>query len=152
VHIVLVNPLIPQNTGSISRLCAGTNTDLHLVGRLGFSLDDRLLKRAGLDYWPNVRLYLHRDFDHLLGQFTPTRMALFSSHAQRPYADLVATDDTWLVFGQETTGLPADLQARYPDDLYKIPMTGHIRSLNLATSVGIVLYDGLRQLGFPGLR
>lgn len=151
MHIVLVNPLIPQNTGSISRLCAGTSTDLHLVGRLGFSLDDRLLKRAGLDYWPNVRLYLHRDFDHLLTQFTPSRLALFSSHARRPYSELVATDDTWLVFGQETTGLPADLQARYADDLYKIPMTGHIRSLNLATSVGIVLYDGLRQLGFPGL-
>ncbi len=151
MHVVLVNPLIPQNTGSIARLAAGTGTDLHLVGKLGFSLDDRLLKRAGLDYWPHVRLHLHPSFDHLLAQIPRPRLALFSSHATRSYAELTATDETLLVFGQETTGLPPELRERFADDLYKIPINRHIRSLNLATSVGIVLYDGLRQLGFPGL-
>lgn len=152
MHIVLVNPLIPQNTGSISRLCAGTYTELHLVGRLGFSLEDRLLKRAGLDYWPNVVLHLHPDFDHLLSQFSPRRLAFFTSHATRPYSDFIADDDPWLVFGQETTGLPRELRERYPDDLYKIPMSPHTRSLNLATSAGIVLYEMLRQRGFPNLK
>ncbi len=151
MHVVLVNPLIPQNTGSISRLCAGTNSDLHLVGQLGFSLDDKLLKRAGLDYWPGVRLHIHRDFDALLAQYPPRPMALFSSHATRPYSEFVATDDAWLVFGQETKGLPPELRTRFGGDLYKIPISGHVRSLNLATSVGIALYDGLRQLGFPTL-
>ncbi len=152
MHIVLVNPLIPQNTGSVSRLCAGTFTELHLVGRLGFSLEDRLLKRAGLDYWPNVVLHLHPDFDDLITKFTPRRMALFSSHATRPYSDFVPDEDAWLVFGAETTGLPPELRQRYADDLYKIPMSPHTRSLNLATSAGIALYDVLRQRGFPGLR
>ncbi|MFO0744718.1 MAG: tRNA (cytidine(34)-2'-O)-methyltransferase [Myxococcota bacterium] len=151
MHVVLVNPLIPQNTGSISRLCAGTDTDLHLVGKLGFALDDRQLKRAGLDYWPNVRLHLHPDFEHLLGQFTPTSLALFTSHATRPYSDFAASDDAWLVFGAETTGLPVELRQRFADDLYKIPITGHIRSLNLSNAVSIVLYDVLRRYGFPGL-
>lgn len=151
MHVVLVNPLIPQNTGSISRLCAGTNTDLHLVGKLGFSLDDKLLKRAGLDYWPNVRLHLHPDFEHLLGQFTPQAMALFTSHATKPYSAFQADADAWLVFGAETTGLPPDLRERFADDLYKIPITGHIRSLNLSNAVSIALYDVLRRYDFPGL-
>lgn len=151
MHVVLVNPLIPQNTGSISRLCAGTDTDLHLVGRLGFSLDDKLLKRAGLDYWPNVRLHIHPDFDHLLGQFTPGSLALFTSHATKPYSEIPASGDVWLVFGAETTGLPPELRQRFADELYKIPITPHIRSLNLSNAVSIVLYDVLRRHGFPGL-
>ena len=151
MHVVLVQPLIPQNTGSIARLCAGTGTHLHLVGRLGFTLDDRLLKRAGLDYWPGARLHLHPDFDHLLGQYPPRPMAFFSSHATRPYSAFAATPDAWLVFGQETNGLPVELRTRFSEHLYKIPISAHVRSLNLATSVGITLYDGLRQLGFPGL-
>jgi tRNA (cytidine/uridine-2'-O-)-methyltransferase len=151
MHIVLVNPLIPQNTGSISRLCAGTYSELHLVGRLGFSLEDRLLKRAGLDYWPNVVLHLHPDFDHLVDTFSPGRMAFFTSHATRPYSEFAPDSDAWLVFGQETTGLPAALRRRFSDHLYKIPMSPHTRSLNLATSAGIVLYDALRQLDFPEL-
>ncbi len=151
MHVVLVNPLIPQNTGSIARLCAGTDSDLHLVGKLGFSLEDRLLKRAGLDYWPAVRLHIHPDFETLLGLYPRRPMALFSSHATRAYSDFVASPDAWLVFGQETTGLPPEIRTRFATDLYKIPISRHIRSLNLATSVGIVLYDGLRQLGFPSL-
>lgn len=151
MHVVLVNPLIPQNTGSVSRLCAGTYTELHLVGRLGFSLEDRLLKRAGLDYWPNVVLHLHDSFDDLVAKFAPQRLAFFSSHATRPYSDFVPQGDSWLVFGTETTGLPVALRERYAEHLFKIPMSPHTRSLNLATSVGITLFDSLRQLGFPNL-
>ncbi len=152
MHVVLVNPLIPQNTGSISRLCAGTFTELHLVGQLGFSLEDRLLKRAGLDYWPNVVLHIHDDFDHLLSRFSPRRMAFFTSHATRHSSEFEPDEDAWLIFGKETTGLPTDLRNRFKDDLYKIPMSPHTRSLNLSMSAGIVLYDVLRQRGFPSLR
>jgi tRNA (cytidine/uridine-2'-O-)-methyltransferase len=151
MHVVLVNPLIPQNTGSISRLCAGTDTDLHLVGTLGFSLDDRLLKRAGLDYWPNVRLHLHPDFDALLDQLTPSALALFSSHATRAYSEFEPDLEACYVFGSETTGLPPELRERFAAHLYKIPITPHIRSLNLSNAVSIVLYDGLLRHGFPGL-
>lgn len=151
MHVVLVNPLIPQNTGNISRLCAGTDTDLHLVGKLGFSLDDRYLKRAGLDYWPSVKLHLHESFDALVAQHAPARLALFSSHATRPYTAFVPDEDPWFVFGAETTGLPPELRESYRDDLYKIPITANVRSLNLANSVAIVVFDALRQRGFPGL-
>lgn len=151
MHIVLVNPLIPQNTGNISRLCAGTDTDLHLVGKLGFSLDDRYLKRAGLDYWPAVKLHLHDSFEALVAEHAPERLAFFSSHATRPYTAFEPGDDPWFVFGAETTGLPGELRAAYADDLYKIPITTHVRSLNLSNSVAIVVYDALRQQGFPGL-
>lgn len=152
MHIVLVNPLIPQNTGTIARLAAGTLSDLHLVGELGFSMTDVRLKRAGLDYWPNVRLHLHDSFDELLRRYPPPHIALFSSHAERSYTEFEATHDAWLVFGQETTGLPRSLQGRFASSLYKIPISAHIRSLNLATAVGVVVYEGLRQLGFPGLQ
>lgn len=151
MHIVLVNPLIPQNTGSIARLCAGTDSDLHLVGPLGFSLDDRHLKRAGLDYWPHVRLHLHPDFDELVERHGPTSLALFTSHATRPYVLFEPTPDAFFVFGSETTGLPSDLRARFADHLFKIPITAHIRSLNLSNAASIVLYDALRRFDFFGL-
>lgn len=151
MHVVLVNPLIPQNTGNISRLCAGVDADLHLVGELGFSLEDRYLKRAGLDYWPHVKLHRHDSFADLVAMHAPERLAFFTSHATRPYTDFAIGDDPWFVFGMETKGLPDDLRAAYADDLYKIPITTNVRSLNLSNSVAIVVYDALRQQGFPGL-
>jgi tRNA (cytidine/uridine-2'-O-)-methyltransferase len=151
LHIALVEPLIPQNTGSVARLCAGTGIFLHLVQPLGFDLGDRYLKRAGLDYWPSVRLFMHASFDALIESWRPERLALFSSHATRPYSECPDGEDTWLIFGCETTGLPVALRERYRDHLYKIPMTPHIRSLNLSNSVSVVAYDMLRRRGFPGL-
>jgi tRNA (cytidine/uridine-2'-O-)-methyltransferase len=151
LHVALVHPLIPQNTGSVARLCAGTGTFLHLVQPLGFELTDRYLKRAGLDYWPNVPLFIHPSFEALLEDWRPERLALFSSHATRPYAECPDGPDTWLVFGSETTGLPVSLREAWPDALYRIPMTPHIRSLNLSNSVSIVAFDVLRRQGFPGL-
>ncbi|PIE15963.1 MAG: tRNA (uridine(34)/cytosine(34)/5-carboxymethylaminomethyluridine(34)-2'-O)-methyltransferase TrmL [Proteobacteria bacterium] len=152
MHVVLVNPQIPPNTGNIARLCAGTDTDLHLVGKLGFSLEDRYLKRAGLDYWPQVKLHLHDSLEALYAKHHPTRVAYFSSHATQPYTAFEPSTDAWFVFGREADGLPAKVRAAKADQLYKIPITEHVRSLNLANSVAVVLYDALRRHGFPGLR
>ncbi len=151
LHIALVEPLIPQNTGSIARLCAGTGIFLHLVRPLGFELGDRYLKRAGLDYWPDVPLFMHGSFAALVESWRPERLALFSSHATRAYTECPDGPDSWLVFGCETTGLPIALREAHRDALYRIPMTPHIRSLNLANSVSVVAYDVLRRQGFPGL-
>jgi len=147
VHVVLVEPEIPPNTGSIARLCAATATRLHLVGKLGFSLDDRYLKRAGLDYWPFVQLELHADWDEFLAAARPARIAGFSAHGVESYTRRTYSHDDFLVFGGETRGLPDSLRARLAP-LWRIPMRGAgVRSLNLATAVSIVLYEGLRQLG-----
>jgi len=151
LHIVLVNPLIPQNTGSVSRLCAGTGAYLHLVRPLGFELTDRFLKRAGLDYWPHVKLVIHDDLEALRTQWNPRRVALFSSHATTPYTEIPVDDEPWIFFGSETTGLPTSFRERHADSLYKIPISGNIRSLNLSNSVSIVAYDVLRRQGFPEL-
>ena len=148
MHIVLVRPQIPQNTGNISRLCAGTNAHLHLVGELGFSLDDRYLKRAGLDYWPHVKLHLHDDLDELLAPLDPEQIAFFSSHATKPYTDFEPQGEPWLVFGRETEGLPDDLLAAQSDRSYLIPITSNVRSLNLANACAVVLYDVARRNGF----
>lgn len=151
MHVVLVEPLIPQNTGNISRLCAGVDADLHLVGELGFSLEDKYLKRAGLDYWPHVKLHRHDTLDEALADAPADQVAFFSSHATRPYSEFSPGPDAWFVFGKETTGLGDQVRAREQGRLFRIPITDKVRSLNLSNSVAIVLYDALRQHGFPGL-
>ncbi len=156
MHVVLIEPQIPPNTGNISRQCAGTNTDLHLVGELGFSLDEKRLRRAGLDYWEHVKLHLHDSFEALVEAHAPKHIAFYSARATQPYTDFavgpeIASDDIWFVFGKETAGLPKALMASERDNLYTIPISDKIRSLNLANSVAIVLYDALRQRGFEGL-
>ena len=151
MHVVLVEPLIPQNTGNISRLCAGVDAHLHLVGELGFSLEDRYLKRAGLDYWPHVKLHRHDSLDEALADAPEAQVAFFSSHATRLYTDVEPGPDAWLVFGKETTGLGEALRERHAERLYRIPITDKVRSLNLSNSVAVVVYDALRQHGFPGL-
>jgi tRNA (cytidine/uridine-2'-O-)-methyltransferase len=147
VNVVLVEPEIPQNTGSIARLCAATRTPLHLVGRLGFSLEDRYLKRAGLDYWPHVELRVHADWPEFLAAAQPARMLAFSAHGADSYTRIAFQPDDSLVFGGEASGLPPALREELAP-LYRIPMlsTG-VRSLNLATAVGVVLYEALRQSG-----
>ncbi|MCA9522629.1 MAG: tRNA (cytidine(34)-2'-O)-methyltransferase [Myxococcales bacterium] len=149
MQIALINPLIPQNTGSVARLAAATNTPLHLVGELGFSLDDRYLKRAGLDYWPAVRLCRHAGVDTFLEAIAGQRLWLFSTHASRRYTDVDYRFDDVLVFGSETTGIPDDLRRDHSESLLRIPINGNVRSLNLANSAAIVLFEGLRQCGFP---
>ncbi|MCB9728121.1 MAG: tRNA (cytidine(34)-2'-O)-methyltransferase [Deltaproteobacteria bacterium] len=149
MHVVLVTPQIPQNTGSISRLCAATGTHLHLVGELGFSLADRYLKRAGLDYWPHVLLHRHETLDECLASADPASVAFYSSHATSLYTDFAPPADPWMVFGREADGLPKELLARESARTYSIPILPVVRSLNLANAVSIVLYEALRQRGFP---
>lgn len=147
MQVVLVEPEIPQNTGSVARLCAATKTPLHLVGRLGFSLEDRYLKRAGLDYWPLVELHVHPDWASFLSVVRPIRLFGFSSHGDASYAALRFESGDALVFGGESKGLPAGLR-RQLAPLYRIPLAEpRVRSLNLANAVSIVLFEGLRQLG-----
>lgn len=150
LHVVLVQPEIPPNTGSIARLCAATAVPLHLVRPLGFSLDDRYLKRAGLDYWPFVDLHVHESWPAFLSDEQPTSLACLSARATRSYltAPMAGTAPLHLVFGGETRGLDPAIRAAYPDALYRIPLrTQHVRSLNLSNAVSIVLYEALRQRG-----
>jgi tRNA (cytidine/uridine-2'-O-)-methyltransferase len=145
VQIALVEPEIPPNTGSIARLCAATATPLHLIGKLGFSIDDKHLKRAGLDYWPWVDLHQHADWASFTAT-VPGRQIGFSARAERSYTAIAFAPDDVLVFGGETKGLPAEIKRDL--DLYRIPIdTPHVRSLNLANAVAIVLYEARRQLG-----
>jgi tRNA (cytidine/uridine-2'-O-)-methyltransferase len=147
MRVALVEPEIPPNTGSIARLCAATETPLDLIGRLGFTIDDRHLRRAGLDYWPFVRVVQHTTWE-AFGAAVPGRRLAFSARATRPYTAIRFRPDDVLVFGGETRGLPDALRAELDAELYCIPMTGtHVRSLNLANAVSVVLYEGLRQLG-----
>lgn len=150
LHIALVEPEIPPNTGNIARLCAATFTDLHIVGVTGFRMDDRTLKRAGLDYWENVNLHRHIDLERLYKALPGSRFLYFTTKTKRFYTDWKFKDGDCLIFGRETRGLPEDLLAANEERCLTIPMPNeNVRSLNLANSVGIVLYEALRQIGFP---
>lgn len=151
LHLILVQPEIPANTGNIARLCAGTGAILHLVEPLGFVLQDRYLRRAGLDYWPGVTLCVHPDWNAIESIFPATRLRLLSTKARAPYADAVVEPGVAFVMGRESRGLDAGLLAKYPDATFRIPITDKVRSLNLANASAIVLYDAARRLGFPGM-
>lgn len=146
-HIVLVEPEIPPNTGNIARLCGATRSVLHLVGKLGFSTDDRELKRAGLDYWKEVDIRYWEDLDGLKRAFPAGRFIYTSKKASRSYVEISYRDGDFLVFGKETRGLPDDLLEANPDTSVRIPIFGRVRSINLSTAAGIVLYEALRQTG-----
>lgn len=151
-HIVLVEPEIPQNTGNIARTCAVTGSALHLVRPLGFSTDEKHLRRAGLDYWDDVSISYHDSFAELEAQNPNARFFLLSTHAARSYADARFMDGDFLVFGKETAGLGEELLTRRADDAFRIPMRPAQRSLNLSNAAALVLYEALRQAGFCGLR
>ena len=152
-HIVLVEPEIPPNTGNISRTCAITGTKLHLVKPLGFSIGDRELKRAGLDYWDHLDLEVHDNLDSFMEKYGNKKLYLATTHGGVRYTDVEYEAGSFILFGRETAGLPKDLIARYPDTAIRIPMGNHsdLRSLNLSNSAAVVLYEALRQHGFPGL-
>ncbi len=151
LHIVLVEPEIPPNTGNIARLAAATASPLHLVGRLGFRIDEHSVRRAGLDYWHLVDLRTHATFEHFFHEWSKDRpggqLHLFSASAGKSYLDALYAPGDALVFGKESVGLPAELLARFADRAVGIPTLGAVRSLNLANAVGIALYESLRQLG-----
>jgi tRNA (cytidine/uridine-2'-O-)-methyltransferase len=146
-HIVLVEPEIPPNTGNIARLCGATGTTLHLVGKLGFSTEDRYLKRAGLDYWSEVEIHYWDDLAALQRSYPEGRFIYTSKKAPRSYLTLQFQAGDFIVFGKETKGLPEHLIEENPETSVRIPIIGRVRSLNLSTSAGIVLYEALRQTG-----
>jgi tRNA (cytidine/uridine-2'-O-)-methyltransferase len=148
MQIVLFQPEIPPNTGSIARLCAATLTPLHLIEPLGFKIDDRHLKRAGLDYWQFVDLRVHKSWDDFLAAAPIKQLLYFSKRAVRSYTTARYQENHYLVFGPETRGLPQHLLDANAEFSYRIPMAGAgVRSLNLSNAVSIVLYEALRQLG-----
>jgi len=146
MQVALIQPKIPPNTGNIARLCVATGTRLHLVHPLGFSTDSARLRRAGLDYWKYLELEHHDDWRAFLEKFTGRRMFFYTKKAAKPYTAVEYRNEDFLVFGSETDGLPPEIHERFPERLLSIPMWGPTRSLNLSTSVGIVLYEALRQV------
>jgi tRNA (cytidine/uridine-2'-O-)-methyltransferase len=152
-RIVLVDPEIPQNTGSIARLCAALGCPLDLVGTLGFRIDEKAVRRAGLDYWPLVQVARHLDFEHFRHAHPLAHPKLFSAVAERCYLDAAFGPGDALVFGRESTGLPDELLSGFPEHCFALPTVGAVRSLNLANAVSVVAYEAMRQLGaFSELR
>lgn len=148
LNIALIHPDIPQNTGNVARLCVGLQATLHLVHPLGFTIDDKKLKRAGLDYWKDLHLKMHDSLDDFLTFSEGSPRYFLTTKTDRRYTEAQFREGDFLVFGCETKGLPEDLLSAYPDRALTIPMFGPIRSLNLATSAGIVAYEAVRQIRF----
>ncbi len=151
-NIVLIEPEIPQNTGNIARTCAATGANLHLVRPLGFEIDDKKLKRAGLDYWHLLNITYHDSLEAFLDFAKGKRLFFATTKAKKVYSDIAYEDGDFLVFGKETRGLPETLIWDNPDTSVRIPMAGEARSLNLSNSVAIMLYEALRQTDFTHLK
>lgn len=154
INIVLFEPEIPSNTGNIARTCVLTNSPLHLIKPLGFSLDDKYLKRAGLDYWDLLDLHVYENFDEFLEKNNNPKLFLLSTKAEKSLGEIEIPDNSYLMFGKETAGLPDEIHDKYRDYRYRIPMRNHekCRSLNLANSVNIALYEALRQHNYFDLK
>ncbi|EQB20742.1 tRNA (cytidine)-methyltransferase [Dehalobacter sp. UNSWDHB] len=150
LNIVLVEPEIPPNTGNIARLCAAVQADLHLVKPLGFSIDDKHLKRAGLDYWHLLKVHVYENFNEFETQNTEGQFFLATTKASKFYTDVEFPDRCYLLFGRETKGLAPEILQRYPDRQIRLPMRKDARSLNLSNSVAVIAYEVMRQWGFPG--
>ncbi len=151
MRVVLVEPEIPANTGNVARTCAVTGAELHLVKPLGFSIDDRHLKRAGLDYWHQVKVFLHENFGSLLQEYPEGRFLYFSTRGRKLYTEIRYTEGDFLVFGKETAGLPDHILKANENHTLRLPMLPGRRSLNLSNSVAVVVFEALRQQGFPGM-
>jgi tRNA (cytidine/uridine-2'-O-)-methyltransferase len=147
LHVALIEPKIPGNTGNIARLCAATDTPLHLIEPLGFVIDDAHLRRAGLDYWPSVDLWVHPHWRAFREAMSRERCLYFSANATRSFWEAPFAPNSCLVFGSETEGLPARILEKHPERCFRIPMPGRVRSLNIASAVAVVLYEGLRRVG-----
>ncbi|MBC5788512.1 MULTISPECIES: tRNA (uridine(34)/cytosine(34)/5-carboxymethylaminomethyluridine(34)-2'-O)-methyltransferase TrmL [Clostridiaceae] len=152
LNIVLVEPQIPQNTGNIARTCAATGARLHLVKPLGFAIDDKKLKRAGLDYWQYLDITYYENLAEFLEKNADGNFFFFTTKGQHIYSDAEYPDNSYLIFGREDAGLPEDLLYHHPEDCVRMPMLGMIRSLNLSNTVAIATYEVLRQWGFPKLK
>jgi rRNA methylase, putative, group 2 len=155
LHVVLYQPEIPANTGNIARTCAATNTTLHLIRPLGFSTDDKMLKRAGLDYWEFVNVVYHDSLEELFEAYEKGQFFFITKFGQQPHTSFDYTDldeDYFFVFGRETSGLPKDLIQNNMDRCLRLPMTEHVRSLNLSNTAAILVYEALRQQNYRDLK
>lgn len=152
LNIVLHEPEIPANTGNIARTCAATGTRLHLIKPLGFSTDNKMLKRAGLDYWHAVNIQYYDSIEELYEKYPKGRFFYATTKTDRFYTDVIYQDEDFFVFGKETAGIPMEILKKNWDTTITIPMSDAVRSLNLSNSANIVLFEVLRQLNFPGLK
>ena len=152
MHIVLLEPEIPQNAGNIARTCAVTNTVLHLIKPLGFSVEDKYLKRAGLDYWKLLDIRYYENFQDFLDKNPNAKIWMATTKAKHVYTDVSFGENDYLMFGKESAGIPEEILLQYPDTAIRIPMLEAARSLNLSNSVAIVLYEALRQQGFESMQ
>ena len=153
MNIVLLEPEMPSNTGNIGRTCVATDTALHLIEPLGFTLNEKKIKRAGLDYWNKLKLYIYSDFEDFLEKNpkAKTRLYMATTKAEKTYSEVSYEEDDYIMFGKESAGIPEEILIRDKESCIRIPMWGDMRSLNLSNSVSIILYEAYRQLGFAGL-
>lgn len=152
LHLVLVHPEIPQNTGNVARTCAVTGARLHLVKPMGFALDDARMRRAGLDYWPSLRVRVHESLEEYLLEAADAPIFLATTKAKRSFSSVVYPDGCHILFGSETSGLPASVHEAFPDREVRIPQLPGARCLNLSNAVAVFAYEALRQLDYPGLQ
>ena len=152
MNVVLLEPEMPANTGNIGRTCAATHTRLHLIEPLGFKLNEKMLKRAGLDYWDKLDVTVYCDFQDFLERNPGARIYMATTKARKVYTEVSYEPDCYLMFGKESAGIPEEILVRHQEDCVRIPMWGEIRSLNLSNSVAIVLYEALRQNGFSQMQ
>ena len=151
LNIVLFEPEIPQNTGNIGRTCVATNTRLHLIEPLGFRLDEKSLRRAGMDYWKDLDVTTYIDFEDFMAKNPDAKIYMATTKAPNVYSEVNFEPDCYIMFGKESAGIPEEILVHHKEDSIRIPMVGDIRSLNLSNSVAIVLYEALRQNNFTGM-
>ncbi len=151
MNIVLLEPEIPANTGNIGRTCVVTGTKLHLIEPLGFLLDEKNIRRAGLDYWPQLDVNIYKNYEEFLEKNRPERVFMATTKAHQKYTDVVYGKDDYILFGKESAGIPEELLVENEENCIRIPMVSDIRSLNLSNSVAVILYEALRQNDFPDL-
>lgn len=152
LNIVLLEPEIPQNTGNIGRTCVATGTRLHLIEPLGFSISDKAVKRAGMDYWPHLDVHVYEDYEDFCRQNPEAKVYMATTKGPNVYTEVHYEPDCYIMFGKESGGIPEEILVHHQEDAIRIPMNPEIRSLNLANSVAIVLYEALRQNDFAGMQ
>ena len=152
MNIILHEPEIPANTGNIGRTCVATGTALHLIKPLGFDISDKAVRRAGMDYWKDLALYVYEDFNDFVSKNPNARIYMATTKSKKAYTEVIYEENDFIMFGKESAGIPEEILVKYEDTSVRIPMIGEIRSLNLSNSVAIMLYEALRQQDFEGMK
>ncbi len=152
MNIILHEPEIPANTGNIGRTCVATGTALHLIKPLGFDISDKAVRRAGMDYWKELALFVYEDFDDFVSKNPNARIYMATTKAKKAYTEVIYEENDFIMFGKESAGIPEEILVKYENTSVRIPMIGEIRSLNLSNSVAIMLYEALRQQDFEGMK